>query len=500
MATSEYLAKPSPSGGIPPLGIHEVRRRSSSQARVHAGIMMATDVLAVLFALGLASVVRFNSHFTSWLHAPRAIWPAVVLPPGYLAFFIVSLLFVNRHEGLYGSLQTHSAWHELRRTLQACFAAGLLLCGGMYVMRNTTVSRAVVGYLLCLTTVFMAALRIFWRSSLHRRYERGLDTRNMFILGPSHIGNAMREQITRNSRLGRTFKGFLKISEEPVTRQVEELVLGDLKQLPRLVRQHFVDELIIAECCSPALILELVDAARELDVEVLVVPGFYEELTPDAPIEYLGNFPVVTLHRRNAKLVEQLFKRMWDFALASFLLLALSPTFLLIALLIKLDSSGPVFYRSDRVGKKGRIFSCFKFRTMVINAEDLKSSLSHQNERDGILFKIKNDPRVTRIGRLLRKFSLDELPQLFNVLRGDMSLVGPRPPIASEVQKYEAQHFRRLEVLPGLTGLWQVRARQDPSFERYVGLDLAYVENWSFWLDLKILIRTAEVVFRGTGT
>ena len=131
--------------------------------------------------------------------------------------------------------------------------------------------------------------------------------------------------------------------------------------------------------------------------------------------------------------------------------------------------------------------------------EQLKQSLATQNERDGILFKIKNDPRVTPLGRVLRKFSLDELPQLLNVLRGDMSLVGPRPPIASEVERYDVEHFRRLEVLPGLTGLWQIRARQDPSFERYVALDLAYVENWSFWLDLKILVRTAEVVFRGTG-
>jgi len=136
---------------------------------------------------------------------------------------------------------------------------------------------------------------------------------------------------------------------------------------------------------------------------------------------------------------------------------------------------------------------------MVTNADQLRHKLASLNERDGLLFKIKNDPRVTRAGQILRKFSLDELPQLCNVLFGDMSLVGPRPPLASEVGRYELEHFRRLEVLPGITGLWQVRARQDPSFSRYLALDLAYVENWSFWLDLKILIKTAEVVARGTG-
>ena len=137
---------------------------------------------------------------------------------------------------------------------------------------------------------------------------------------------------------------------------------------------------------------------------------------------------------------------------------------------------------------------------MKMGADRMKAFLASSNERDGILFKIKNDPRVTPLGRILRKFSLDELPQLFNVLWGDMSLVGPRPPLANEVARYELKHYRRLEVLPGLTGLWQVRARHDPSFDQYVALDIAYVENWNFWMDLKILVRTAEVVLRGTGS
>ena len=169
-----------------------------------------------------------------------------------------------------------------------------------------------------------------------------------------------------------------------------------------------------------------------------------------------------------------------------FFLILLLPAMVIIAIVIEVDSPGPVFYVSQRIGKKGRVFPCFKFRTMVANADLLRHNLASLNEREGLLFKIKNDPRVTRAGQILRKFSLDELPQLCNVLFGDMSLVGPRPPLASEVGRYELEHFRRLEVLPGITGLWQVRARQDPSFSRYLALDLAYVENWSFWLDLKI--------------
>jgi lipopolysaccharide/colanic/teichoic acid biosynthesis glycosyltransferase len=167
---------------------------------------------------------------------------------------------------------------------------------------------------------------------------------------------------------------------------------------------------------------------------------------------------------------------------------------------VKLDSPGPILYRSKRVGRKGRTFQCKKFRTMVAGAEMLQEDLIHRNERDGVLFKIRNDPRVTRAGAWLRKYSLDELPQIFNVLAGDMSLVGPRPPLATEVEKYDLSHLRRLDVLPGMTGLWQVEARQDPSFDHYISLDTAYVENWSVWMDLRIMARTVGVVFSGTGT
>jgi lipopolysaccharide/colanic/teichoic acid biosynthesis glycosyltransferase len=171
----------------------------------------------------------------------------------------------------------------------------------------------------------------------------------------------------------------------------------------------------------------------------------------------------------------------------------------LLALAIKLDSRGPVIYASTRIGRKGRTFRCYKFRTMVTNAEALKASLQHLNERDGVLFKISNDPRTTRIGRILRKYSLDELPQFWNVLKGDMSMVGPRPPLADEVQRYELEHLRRLDVLPGITGLWQVESRRDPSFASYISLDVQYVERWHLAMDLKILYKTIAVVFAGSG-
>lgn len=192
-------------------------------------------------------------------------------------------------------------------------------------------------------------------------------------------------------------------------------------------------------------------------------------------------------------------KRALDWILSFLALIVLAPLMAAIAATIWLDSSGSPIYISDRVGKNGQRFRCFKFRTMAEGAELMQAHLAFFNERDAILFKLTHDPRVTRFGKFLRKYSLDELPQLWNVVRGEMSLVGPRPPLISEVRQYAPEHMVRLSVLPGLTGLWQVQSRQDPSFDAYIALDRQYVENWSLLLDLKILMRTPLVVLRGTG-
>jgi exopolysaccharide biosynthesis polyprenyl glycosylphosphotransferase len=490
-----------PAYGSLQFGTDVTRRRSPSEAALKTYLMMAVDVVAVLSAFSLASVFRFDLSPSEWLqgHLGLLMGRDVPLYPGYLCFFLATLLIINRRDGLYGPLHAHASLHEQRKMVQACSGAGLLLCGGLYMMHNSTVSRGFVAWFIALTTVFLCLLRAFWRWSVYRNYERGVGTRNVLVLGATPMGNAVRKQLQRSGHLGRVFKGFIQTTDGASVAEDKEFVLGDLKQVASIARQYFVDEIIVAERCATDVLLNLVGMARQLDIEMLVIPGFYDEITPESPVDYVGNLPVVALHRRNHRLLSRLLKRAWDIVLSCFLLVLLLPSLVIIAIVIKLDSPGPIFYVSHRIGKKGRVFACFKFRTMVANADQLRHSLASLNERDGLLFKIKNDPRVTGAGTILRKFSLDELPQLCNVLFGDMSLVGPRPPLASEVGLYELEHFRRLEVLPGITGLWQVRARQDPSFSRYLALDLAYVENWSFWLDLKILIKTAEVVARGTG-
>jgi len=194
-----------------------------------------------------------------------------------------------------------------------------------------------------------------------------------------------------------------------------------------------------------------------------------------------------------------LLKRALDVAGAGAALVLMAPALLLIAILVKIDSRGPILYKAHRAGRKGRPFPCYKFRTMVKDADNLKKSLRSRNERSGPCFKIARDPRITRVGRVLRRYSLDELPQLWNVLRGEMSLVGPRPHPLDDVSAYAREDWRRLDVVPGITGLWQVTARQDPSFRTGMNLDMEYIRGWSLKMDLIILLKTAGAVLRGSG-
>jgi len=213
----------------------------------------------------------------------------------------------------------------------------------------------------------------------------------------------------------------------------------------------------------------------------------------------IGQSQSLASERRWSFRLEQIAKRGFDIVFSLLALVFILPVLLMIAALVKMDSEGPVLYVSERIGLNGKRFRFFKFRTMVKEADSLRGALLHLNERRGNLFKMSNDPRVTRLGKLLRRYSLDELPQFFSVLSGHMSVVGPRPCLTSEYARYTKEQRRRVEVVPGITGLWQVEARTSPSVDAYFKLDLYYVEHWNFWLDIRILLKTIAVVFSGTG-
>jgi exopolysaccharide biosynthesis polyprenyl glycosylphosphotransferase len=504
MATPDYLEQVVVSG--------RQRRAHSGPASEHVGLLyrpsvtsliwaaldLMTVALAAIIALRFRVVVPGDVRTTAML--PFLLHSAHSMMLLYIAWFGILLVILARSYGLYGSILSRNGLNEQRLTVQATLTAGLLLCGTLYLQRRAEmVSREVVILLVIFTTVLLCARRALWRRVVYSRYREGLETRNVLIVGAGRVAHALRNHLESLRHLGFRFKGFVALTEHEAESGDADII-GDVRNCLSLARALFVDEIFFSVPAEKRLVIALVEEARGLGIDVRVVPDLYDGLAWNAPVEYIGQFPTIPLHRRDLPIGAFLFKRVLDTTGAILAMILLAPFMLILSAAIRLDSEGTVFYRAQRIGRKGRTFTCYKFRTMCTDAEKLKANLQDQNERDGILFKIANDPRITRVGRLLRKYSLDELPQFYNVLRGDMSLVGPRPPIASEVEQYDLAHLRRLDVLPGMTGLWQVEARQDPSFDSYISLDTAYVENWSLWLDMKILARTVGVVFSGTGS
>jgi exopolysaccharide biosynthesis polyprenyl glycosylphosphotransferase len=324
--------------------------------------------------------------------------------------------------------------------------------------------------------------------------KRNGDVRNVLIVGAGGVGRRMASYMERHPEAGRIVSGFLD-NERPLGNGV----VGRVSDLARMARTSFIDEVILAAPRDRALTVQVVREAQRLRLDVEIVPELYGYRPAEAEFESLADLPVICLHAERLPAAGLMLKRLLDVVVAALTLLILSPLLFLIGSLIKLDSRGPVLYCAKRAGRKGRQFSCYKFRTMVCDADALKDQLRRSNQRSGPFFKITDDPRITRLGRLLRRYSLDELPQLWNVMRGDMSLVGPRPHPLDDVAGYEIEHLARLDVTPGITGLWQVTARCDPSFQRGMELDREYIRTWSLSSDLRILLRTFLAVARGSG-
>ncbi|MGC1361655.1 MAG: sugar transferase [Silvibacterium sp.] len=482
----------------------------SNRIRTTTGVWMGVDIITVALLAALTIYLRRNTSFFQPGH-PTALgaseWSFMLCLGG----FALVLILISKAHGLYGPLQSMGGLHEQRLTVQSCFTASLILAGALYFAHANSISRAVVLATMVSSTVLLCVRRAVWRAHVYRKFEKDIGTRNVLIIGTGPSGLAVRNHLRRIRHLGYTIKGFIWTDQDARrsatsagSRYAEKLVapeiLGDIDQLAEVVRKNFIDEIFITGLCSRTTVKDLVDRAAELGIDVRVVPDLYEGMAISAPIEYVGQFPTIPLHVRHIPVASLMIKRMLDIILAACAIVALSPLLLLISIAIWIDSGGPILYCAERVGRKGRAFCCWKFRTMGTDADALQEKMLHLNERDGILFKVKHDPRITRVGRILRKYSLDELPQFFNVFLGSMSIVGPRPPIEREVNQYKLAHLRRLDVSPGITGLWQVQSRQDPSFDQYISLDTFYVDNWSLWLDFKIMIRTFAVVVSGTGS
>lgn len=396
--------------------------------------------------------------------------------------------------GLYRSVPVNSIIDEALIAIKAALFATLLLVTFLYVDGSSRISPLALIATMSLGACWLLLMRELRSVDLARGLEAGRGMRNALIVGTGRMAQKLAKEIESRRRLGYLVQGFLDDH-----RNGDPRVIGTFDELPMIVRSHFIDDVFVTLPVQPRLMERLVLEASKYKVNVKVVPEFFEIFGAHAPIEYTGDFPVIAVHSERKPHLQLRIKRAIDVIASAIGVVLIAPILCLIACMVMIDSPGPVFYRSERVGHKGRVFHCWKFRTMVSNAESLLESLMHLNEREQILFKVSNDPRLTRIGRFLRRYSLDELPQLFNVLVGEMSLVGPRPPTVREYNMYQLEHLRRLEVVPGMTGLWQVSGRTEPSFDTYLKYDLEYVEKWSLWLDLHILVKTVPTVLSGTG-
>jgi len=393
---------------------------------------------------------------------------------------------------------------ELVDVTGATSAAALLLLAVSTTFGFERLDNQVVLLVWTGSTVATWISRLTARGFLMAVRRSGYNYRHVIVVGFNPDSLRLAERIDASPELGCKITGFVTEGSEEaarLNRTTSHPVLGSLPDLQRILEQGTVDEIAV---CLPVRehltrIFEIVQLAQELGVVARLFPGGSgAKLVGRFQVERFGGDYMLTLFRQRA-LGQLLAKRIMDAALSALMLAATSPLLVLTAIAIKLTSAGPVLFVQKRVGMNRRTFNFYKFRSMYVDAEARRAALAHLNEMDGPVFKMKNDPRVTPLGRLLRMTSIDELPQLVNVLSGQMSLVGPRPPLPAEVEQYEWLYRKRLSIKPGITCLWQVSGRSHLSFKQWMELDQRYIDNWSLWLDLKILFQTIPAVLSFKG-
>ena len=453
--------------------------------------LVCLGALAVFWArFGFAN--PFGSSMASLREFSRQV--SVHAYAGFLVVYAALVVLACMSQDLYRTARDRSAFEETYTVAKAVALATTLLVLFVFTSGSKEVSRLVVGCAGALNVGTLAGWRYAKRQYVVRRAKRGVGVSRVLIVGAGKLGRALAAWLEENRQLGCAVCGFLEAHPNGDRR-----VLGSIRDLRRVALAQFVDQLFVTLPADREVVKEIFLEARRLRLNLSVVPDLYDGLGWRAPVRSIGGFAVIELHGYPIPAMGLAVKRALDVLGASLALVLTAPLLAAAALWIRCDSPGPVFYSALRVGRKGRKFRCYKLRTMVVGADAHKEMLRRTNDRNGPFFKMQNDPRITRCGRWLRKYSIDELPQLVNVLRGDMSLVGPRPHPLDDFERYNIEHLRRLDVKPGVTGLWQVNARRDPSFEANMAFDLRYIEEWSLWLDLTILLRTVGVVLEGEG-
>jgi len=451
------------------------------------------DVLCTLCALFLAMFVRIRlpdlPAITSMSEIAYPFWVYVTVPLLWAAVFILG--------SVYDPQRTYRFSNELKVVTMASLVA-MLLCATLLFVAFRDFSRWLFLTFISLSFLFHVGwrfvARVFWR--ILRNPKSG---RRVLIAGTGELGLNVGKIIQSHGWKNLLLIGYLQ-TEECEAASEDIPILGGFSQVHEVVESNRIDDLIIALSSESYFsVNERVRKVRNLPVNIRVTLDDYNLMLSRATIEDFGGIPMVNLEEPALTAWQRASKRSFDLLISTTALIALSPLFLIVAVAIKWDTRGSVLFTQLRVGENGRIFPMFKFRSMVENAEQHVNDLKSIDSEGNIIFKKKDDPRVTRVGRFIRRTSLDELPQLFNVLQGTMSLIGPRPEIPMMVGDYESWQFRRFSVPQGMTGWWQINGRADKPMHLNTDDDLYYIKNYSLWLDLYILIKTPWIVIRGTG-
>jgi exopolysaccharide biosynthesis polyprenyl glycosylphosphotransferase len=413
----------------------------------------------------------------------------------FLVWTLLILFFHHTHD-LYHTRREQLESLEIWEVFKSICVSTLVIIVLAFLLRVQDFPRSVMILNAFVITLFCSIWRVLKKLLVNYLVSNGYNNFNTLIVGAGKTGLLLANEINKQPALGLKIKGFLDDSK--VANSGNGPVLGRLDEFQEIIHREFIHKIFITIYPDHQSFIRLLEIAREEGLAVRVVPQGYEYMTQDFTKFNIGIIPILEYSNADVNYHHRL-KCIFDFVLAFLLIILLLPIFIIIGILIKFDSPGPIFYRSRRYGRYGHMFNMYKFRSMGTNADDLLAQLKDKNEVDGPIFKIKKDPRVTRMGAFLRRYSLDELPQILNVLKRDMSLVGPRPFPIAQLEKEDLRQLKRLGIRPGITGLWQIRGRSDVSFDKLLRWDIWYIKNWSFGLDLYILFQTFPVVVKGKG-
>ena len=452
------------------------------------------DVLILIISLFIAYHFRFG----------KIEFDVFYIPYQYIVFsftYLLTWFYLSYRFRLYSSKRLTSFTSEslsVSKCIGICFIIAFI---PPFFIREYPLSRIFLVYFLTIHAGSLILFRFIVRHFLKHIRLRGYNFRNILIVGCNQRAEKLVKKIKETPEYGIRILGYIDCGNNGNHFNYDIDCIGKIEDLERILRDDVVDE-VFASLPIKSFYTEIdqiISICEQVGVEVKIPTDLFSLKLAKSTVSKYHDIHVIDFFTSPKMTWQLMVKRLIDILFSLVLLIIFAPLLLVVSIIIKMTSKGPIFFVQQRIGYNGRIFGCLKFRTMVKNAEEIKEELSELNEMSGPVFKIKNDPRITKFGSFLRKTSIDEMPQLINVLIGDMSLVGPRPPVPNEVSQYDLGDRRRLSMKPGITCLWQVNGRSSIPFEQWMELDMEYIDTWSLWLDFRILCQTIPAVLKGSG-